>query len=541
MKKFLSLLLALTVCCSIVLAKEVIVLTSTGNVLLWKSNQWIQADKGMVLTEKQEIKTLEKSKAALLFSDGSTITLTENTHLKIEDLLSNKFSVYLVSGKLYSKVKPLQKSQVFEVKTPVSVASVRGTEFIVSYINNNSELIVVEGSVLFSDISGKSIEVGELETCSILESSGLTEKFNLSKEQVNEMLNEFKDIEVETENFEQKEEKAQQEEQQTQEATEETRKKDEFVELRNELKEFISDVKLEGYYITETIQQVKEADFQTGRTLIDVHGNLTRVEQTITRNKNNTVEFVNITKRDNYKYKGYFKDYTNEVNTNKPKIDILKLGIEFNTSLPEDISEWPKFIADKTAKDEDFFPTKIYAQLSNNFEDSFLQEVNFKKITKDGEEKLEGEGKILISIREDNVKKEYKIDPDKKDGLPESSEKKNDDGKLWAWAQNPVWYDNGSGGNGVLWICTEGYLISNNGEILTPSYFAGGSNKDPFTILKEIAFESIIFVRKDNEGKPGDNLFNSNIDLVATPDIVLALVKKIAPSLSKLDIEKIKK
>ncbi len=527
MKKFFILIITLVVGYYIALAEEVVVSMFSGNVLVWKNNQWVQVEKGTGLNEKDEIKTLEKSKVVLLFSNGSTITLAENTQIKIESLLSEKLSVYLKNGKAHTKVKPLQKAQVFELKTPVSVASVRGTEFIISYVNNNSEIIVIEGNVLFSDMSGKSVEVGELETCSILEGTGLTGKSNVNREQVDGILNEFKGAETESEGSEQKEEKTQkpQEEQQTQqETTVEKEKSNEIAELRNELKEFVSDVKLERYYVTETIQQVKEADFQTGRTLLDVHGNLTRVEQTVSRNKGNSIEFINITKRDSYKYNGYFKDYKSQVESNKPRVDIFKLGMEFSDTLPENISEWPSYIA---KKGDNFYPTKFYSELSNT-KDKIYSEITFEK---SGDKVKEKDKIFQIS----NGKETYNIDVDYEGELPKSESQEGKD-EFWSWSKGPVWYDNGNNDKGILWICTEGYIINNSGNILTSSYFTSSSNKDPFSILKEVAFESIIFVRKDNGGEPGEAFFNSNIDLVATPDIALALVKKIAPSLTKLDL-----
>jgi hypothetical protein len=526
MKKFFIIITVLVVGYYIALAEEVVVSMFSGNVLVWKNNQWVQVEKGTGLNEKDEIKTLEKSKVVLLFSNGSTITLAENTQIKIESLLSEKLSVYLKNGKVYTKVKPLQKAQVFELKTPVSVASVRGTEFIISYVNNNSEIIVIEGNVLFSDMSGKSVEVGELETCGILEGTGLTGKSNVNREQVDGILNEFKGAETESEGSEQKEEKTQksQEEQQTQqETTEEKEKSNELTKLKNELKEFVSDVKLEGYYVTETVQQVKEADFQTGRTLVDVHGNLTRVEQTVSRNKGNSIEFINITKRDSYKYNGYFKDYKSQVESNKPRVDIFKLGMEFADTLPENISEWPSYIA---KKGDNFYPTKFYSELSNT-KDRIYSEITFEK---SGDKVKEKDKIFQIS----NGEKTYNIDVDYEGELPKSESQEGKD-EFWSWSKGPVWYDNGNNDKGILWICTEGYIINNSGSILTSSYFTSNSNKDPFTILKEIAFESIIFVRYDNDG-PGTPFFNSNIDLVATPDIALALVKKIAPSLTELDL-----
>lgn len=97
----------------------------------------------MNLQENDVIKTKQNSFAVLLFQDGSKITLAEKTEVVINDLKFVQTSVSLQNGKLRTKVSPRQTSQVFEVKTPVSVASVRGTEFILSYIDTKSELVVI--------------------------------------------------------------------------------------------------------------------------------------------------------------------------------------------------------------------------------------------------------------------------------------------------------------------------------------------------------------------------------------------------------------
>jgi hypothetical protein len=517
---------------------SVILAEYKGKVEVLRNNTNIQVKKGMSLQENDVIKTKQNSFAVLLFQDGSKITLAENTEVVINDLKFVQTSVSLQNGKLRTKVSPRQTSQVFEVKTPVSVASVRGTEFILSFVDNKSELVVIEGKVLFSDLLGNNIEVTEFESCYISD-QGIGEKTKVDQNKVDSLINEFR---TKTEQGQTEQEKSEL--------------------IKSELKTFVSEIKLENYYFTNTILQVKEADFQTGRTLVDVHGNLTRVEQSVSRNKDNSIEFINITKRDSYKYNGYFKDYKTQVESNEPRVDIFRLGVEFSDTLPEKISEWPSYIMNKG---EDFYPTKVYYELSN-LKDKFYGETNFTKIVEEkpiyewrwdpytgteqqvqvGTEKetrLEGKTQNYI-INADG--KKYTVDTDYdeniKGKLPEGKSKEDDDGKLCFWAEGPIPVKEDITGDGnvdnkdFLWLQTEGYSINNNGDILTPSYFTG-SSKDPFTILKEVAVESIIFVRKDNNGTPGESFFKRNIDLVVTPDIVIAMVKQIAPSLNNLKLE----
>ncbi|MFN3550344.1 MAG: FecR domain-containing protein [Endomicrobiia bacterium] len=524
-------------------AEEVIVYNYIGNVLIWQDNQWVNIkEKGIVLKEEDKIKTLQKSKVVLLFPNGSTVTVAENTQIVIENLVE-KISVYLDEGKLKSKVKGLQTSQIFEVKTAVCVASVRGTEFVLSYIDNQTEILVIEGNVLFNDNFGGSLEVSQNEFCNLTQQGTLGEKFTASEDKINSVLEEFKDVEVEQKGETEKIQKK--EEQKIQQKTEKEQfTKEDFAKLKEELRNFVNEARLEKYYVNEIIQQTKDADFQSGRTLRDIHGNLTRVEQVISRNKNNAVEFINITKRDMYKYRGYYKDYAQEIDSDKPRIDILKVGIEFNQDLPQKISEWPKYITEKNKDDSlNFYPTRMYSEITNSYKDSFLQEVIFEKKYKDGKEKLDGK----INIEVSNGNKKYQVDTDYdediKGELPEGKSKEKDDAKLWTWTYGPMPVKEDINGDGkvnnkdILWLQTEGYIINNNGDILTPSYFTSGKAKDPFTILKEIAFESIIFVRKDDNNSLGSNFYNRNIDLVVTPDIVIALIKQIAPSISDVKIE----
>jgi len=522
---------------------SVILTEYKGKIEVLRNNKNIQVKKGMNLQENDVIKTKQNSSALLLLQDGSKFILAENTEVVINNLKFVQTSVSLQNGKLMTKVSPRQTTQVFEVKTPVSVASVRGTEFIISFVDNKSELVVIEGKVLLSDMLGNNIEVNENEFCSILEKGSLGEKTKIDQNKVDSLINEFKTKD---------EEKLQQGK------LEESK----FELLKSELRSFVSDVKTDKIYFNDTIMQIKETDFSTGRTLVDVNGNLTRIEQTISRNKSNSIEFVNITKRDSYKYNGYFKDYQTQVESNKPRVDILRLGIEFSVSLPEKLTEWPSFISNKG---KDFYPTRIYYELSN-LNDKFYGDTTFTKIIEEKpiyemrwdpitqmnqmvqvgtekKEKLEGKTENYI-VNAEGRKYEVDIEYNKsvKGELPKGN--KNDEsknGKLFSWEETPIPLRDDINNDGVvdnkdiLWMKTETYFINNSGDILTQDYLSGNKDRDPISLLKEVAFENIIFVCEDNGGFPGKPFFKKNIDLIITPDIAITLAKKLAVAVGNMN------
>ncbi|MCX7716691.1 MAG: FecR family protein [Endomicrobia bacterium] len=512
-----------------------------GQVQVIRGKTAVSVKKGLLLYENDRIKTMKNSDAVLIFRDGSSVSLGENTDVVIRDLIE-KISISLDRGKVKTKVVSKQTNKVFEIRTPVSVASVRGTEFILIYENNISELYVLDGEVNFEDILGNTTVVSSMEQCFATE-QGLQEKSLIDKEKIKVIKEEFRSIKDEFQKG----------------------KKEEIDTFKQELKDFVLETKTEKNYIYEFVQQVKEADFQAGRTLRDVHGNLTRVEQIISRNKDNNIEFMNITKRDSYVYKGYF-DYADIVKSNKPRIDIFRLGIEFNTSLPQKISQWPSFIAEKG---KDFWPTRVYLEITN-LKDRFYSETTFTKVVKEEpvyiwepkfnefghyigdeprqigtkkEEVLESKTKNIVS----NGAVEYNIDTDYdenvKGKLPEGKHKEEEDGKLWFWVERPlpvkedINNDGKSDNKDILWLQLEGYLINNEGKVLTPSYFTSGENKDPFNILKEVAVESCIFVRKYDADSTGTfvSFFNKNIDLVFTPDIIISLAKTMVLALKDTD------
>lgn len=120
-----------------------------------KSDAWMNGQKGMVLTNGDNIKTGANSWAELGFGKDfkNSVRIQENSHVILTDLGAIKIN--LIQGELRSLVEKLSKNTLFEIKTPVSVCGVRGTGWDTITDGKTAETDVYENSVFFSGLSGQ--------------------------------------------------------------------------------------------------------------------------------------------------------------------------------------------------------------------------------------------------------------------------------------------------------------------------------------------------------------------------------------------------
>ncbi|OGS18404.1 MAG: hypothetical protein A2219_04205 [Elusimicrobia bacterium RIFOXYA2_FULL_50_26] len=137
----------------------------TVEILKEGSDAWANAVEGMPAQPKDRIKTWRSSSCCLEFDDGSLIYVSENSQASIEFLElseekhSSKISLWV--GKLLAKIAKSKETKM-EIHTPVSVNSVRGTEFAVETTGEKSEIGVFEGKVSVKgsdDLSGEEIDL----------------------------------------------------------------------------------------------------------------------------------------------------------------------------------------------------------------------------------------------------------------------------------------------------------------------------------------------------------------------------------------------
>ncbi len=131
-----------------------------------KLNDWKPAQKGLGLESGTLVKTDEKSFLLIKFLDGSFLRVDENTTLEIvgENPKGNySRKVNIENGGVDFKVSKVKGK--FEFTTPLSVATIRGTEGVLISRVDADTLLVKEGEIDFlnkiSNIS-RTVKAGEI-------------------------------------------------------------------------------------------------------------------------------------------------------------------------------------------------------------------------------------------------------------------------------------------------------------------------------------------------------------------------------------------
>ncbi|MDD5688089.1 MAG: FecR family protein [Elusimicrobia bacterium] len=485
----------------------------TGSVLVFQNQVWVAAKPDMVLKQQDKVKTSLLSRLELIMDETSRIWVHENSEVEMNSL-GNESMFNLILGKIRAKIK-LKQGGKFSVKTPTAVCAVRGTEFIAS---DNGVLQVLDGIVAFSNSNGSAnsdVPAGQYATADA--GGGVSAPAPIPNEQmvlINQEWSGFEDM---------KQEGNSQPAEKEQKETKKEDLKNEMAALQQELHTIVADMKSDIEVTREIVNEIKEADFATGRSLKDIHGNLVRVEQQLLRPDSQTMQFLNLTKRDSYVYGGKFK----YEGPSTSRLDVLETKVTFNKPLPSQITEWPGFISGQEA--DTFYPQSVYCKVTNQ-----TDKLELIGETRD-KGQLDNEGKVLTgrSIIMDTYINGWKIDEEYDAGDKSISANGEVPGDLWATNISPNVKVEKDGQTKYINLFTESYAINNEGKLLNLKDFTSTS-ENPFTVLKEVAGEMIVSVREGNTVDSMDFLSKGNIDIVITPDIVVSIAQKLATQASEI-------
>lgn len=121
-----------------------------------------------------EIRTKKGAACEIEFKTESVVRLDENTDFKIHEVKEtskgSKTSVQLFVGKILNVVSKTANSS-FEVKTPTSVAGVRGTEFAVEATEENTDIGVFSGRVGVTGMAESGTVTEEIDLTEDMETS----------------------------------------------------------------------------------------------------------------------------------------------------------------------------------------------------------------------------------------------------------------------------------------------------------------------------------------------------------------------------------
>ena len=137
----------------VVSAGEVVVNQAGGAIFASSGDTAVSAGEAMTVQEGDTIRLDATASAQLRLQDGSTVDLFGGTTLAVSELVNNDDSyrvrLNLLSGKTLSRVVRLLRSDdAFEIKTPSSTASVRGTVFTVEAQTAEISVVSVDEGVV---------------------------------------------------------------------------------------------------------------------------------------------------------------------------------------------------------------------------------------------------------------------------------------------------------------------------------------------------------------------------------------------------------
>ena len=106
---------------------------------------WQSAVDEMELDENSKVRTMDGEASVVLLA-GEVVHLEPNTEISLDEVSDDKISIKQLAGETWNKVSGISGVAVYEVGTPTTVATVRGTEFFVK-IGELDEVGVLEGVV----------------------------------------------------------------------------------------------------------------------------------------------------------------------------------------------------------------------------------------------------------------------------------------------------------------------------------------------------------------------------------------------------------
>jgi len=168
-----------------------VVIRINGNLQFRASDgeEWKKAKKMDYLYDGYQLMTETGDKAMIQYTNGSRVLINENTTLAVQAEVApgaKKAGVQrtkLLLGEVYSRVR---SGTEYEVETPSSVASVRGTEFNTAFLEGEAVFVGVQGVVQVMNQLG-SVLIQQLQRTRVPTDQAPSEAETLTQDQVNKL------------------------------------------------------------------------------------------------------------------------------------------------------------------------------------------------------------------------------------------------------------------------------------------------------------------------------------------------------------------
>ncbi len=277
--------------------QKAIIQKTSGKVEIFSMGKWRTAKVGYIVSPNQKIKTSRRGYCIIVLEDGHIVRISGGTEVSVSSLVSEKTEFKLTVGRIRSKISKLISGRSFNIRTPTAVCAVRGTDFAVEYEQGITKLEVYEGVVSAKEeLTGKEILINPGEFTTIVPNQEPTQPQEIPEK--DKGIKQQEDIEIES--------KEEPQDQSKQEAEREI-----FQEISRE------------QVMERAANEIKMAEYQNGKAIIDAFGNRVRIEEYIVRPQPNQFKYV-------------------VLNTRENRFDFGKILFTFNKDLPTDLREATK-------------------------------------------------------------------------------------------------------------------------------------------------------------------------------------------------------
>lgn len=255
---------------------KISVLSGSAEVKAPKVQSWKSIKAGETVETDETLKTKPRSRAKVELPDGSNITILPNSTVNFKNLDKKTPAIKVIVGKIRAWISKNSARSKFEVHTPIAICSVRGTQFDITVSEDGkTDIEVYEGlvGVRREDGTGEEIPVGAGEKL------GIDLDTPLDRSMKSELINIEQDV-------------------------------------RYEVGLDMSKEQIQAASAAE----MKLAEYQEGKVMIDVFGQRVRLEEYIMRPAADTFKLVVLNERqsrfDYFYYKGQFnKDLPSDLST----------------------------------------------------------------------------------------------------------------------------------------------------------------------------------------------------------------------------------
>ena len=137
-----------------------------GTVQVKHTGSWTEATSGMELYQSDSVRTGYNASASIILFKGSVIRLDNNTEITLKKIIQQEETSVTIqqdAGRTWNTVKKISGIDNYEVQTPTTVASVRGTSFDVNVNETGSTVVsVIKGLVNVSKTENGTVYTVEL-------------------------------------------------------------------------------------------------------------------------------------------------------------------------------------------------------------------------------------------------------------------------------------------------------------------------------------------------------------------------------------------